>query len=212
MIASVVQSFSMSNVPFNAFDVVVVGMLGFGLFRGRKNGMSKEMIPMLKWVVLVLVSGSYYQTVAQIFMNAAGMGKLTSYILGYLILAALVYLIFSLIKNATAKKLETSNLFGNGEFYVGMPAGLIRFACILLACLALLNARHYSAVEIQVKNNYQQTWFGTDLFPDLPTLQKLVFEKSFTGPAIKKYLGSLFINTATPGGDKKPQPKITVGH
>jgi len=42
-----------NGMPFNWFDVFVVVLLGFGLFRGRRNGMSKELLPTLQWVVLV---------------------------------------------------------------------------------------------------------------------------------------------------------------
>ena len=42
MIAVATQSFALDQLPFGWFDVVLVAVLGFGLFRGRKNGMTKE--------------------------------------------------------------------------------------------------------------------------------------------------------------------------
>ena len=208
---------NVNSLPVNWFDAVVILVLVFGIYRGRKNGMSKEMIPALTWVTLFIVCGSYYKLVAQTFKNAAGLDDLTSFVLAYIGLAFIVYLIFSLIKNALAKKLETSNLFGNAEFYIGVPAGIIRFACILLTALALLNAKHYTAADIAAHNAFVNQNFGGDLFSvaDVHTIQEQVFKKSLTGPPIKKYLGPLFIDTTPPGGDKAPvkkQPVIQIGN
>jgi membrane protein required for colicin V production len=207
----------LNSLSVNWFDVVVILMLVFGIYRGRKNGMSKEMIPVLTWVTLFIVCGSYYKIVARTLKNAAGLGDLTSFVLAYIGLAVLVYLIFSLIKNALAKKLETSNLFGNAEFYLGMPAGMVRFACILLTALALLNAKHYTAGEIAAHDAFVNQNFGGDLFAvaDVHTIQEQVFKKSLTGPLIKKILGPLFIDTAPPGGDQKApvkKPVIQIGN
>ena len=38
---------------FNCFDLVLVALLAFGFWRGRKNGMTKEILPAIQWVVLV---------------------------------------------------------------------------------------------------------------------------------------------------------------
>ena len=53
MIAAAVAAPATNAMSFNWFDMVVVVVLGFGLFRGRRNGMSKELIPLLEWLVLV---------------------------------------------------------------------------------------------------------------------------------------------------------------
>jgi len=44
-------------------------MLIIGFFRGRKRGMSKELLPLLKWVSLVLVCGFWYQMAAELLVN-----------------------------------------------------------------------------------------------------------------------------------------------
>ena len=49
-----------NSLPVNWFDAVVVLVLGFGLFRGRKNGMSKEILPLFQWLAVILVSGLFY--------------------------------------------------------------------------------------------------------------------------------------------------------
>src|SRR5690242_21183065 len=47
-------------ISFNWFDLVVVVVLLFGLFRGRRNGMAKEILPLMQWLVLVPVCGLGY--------------------------------------------------------------------------------------------------------------------------------------------------------
>ena len=98
-----------------------------------------------------------------------------------------------------------SDIFGRGEYYLAMPACMVRFACILVSMLALLNARYYSPEEIANANQYQKENFNSDLFPTPQTLQYTIFEKSFTGPYIKQYLGFLLIKP-TPPRKEKPKP------
>jgi membrane protein required for colicin V production len=199
MFANILQSLTSDNVPVNWFDAVVVLMLGFGLFRGRKNGMSKELLPLFQWLAVILVSGLFYATVAQLLAKLVGLSPLLSNLLAYALLAVVVFLIFSLLKRTVGLRLFGSNLFGNAEYYLGMPAGLVRFACLLIFALAFLDARHYTAAQIEDSNKYQERWYGAHFFPDLYTVQSQVFEKSFTGPYIKKYLGVLLIEPTSSG-------------
>src|ERR1035438_6850503 len=53
-----------NGLPFNWFDMAVLVVLGFGLFRGRRNGMSKELLPLLQWLVMVTVCGLGYAMLA----------------------------------------------------------------------------------------------------------------------------------------------------
>lgn len=208
MIAAATKSAGF-QIPFGWFDVVLVGVLAFGLFRGRKNGMTKEMLPMFQWVAIVLVAGVGYEMFGQFFINSFGMDKLWAYILGYLSVALVVFFVFLLLKKLFQARLTGSNFFGNGEYYLGMISGLIRYFCILMFALALLNARFYTSAEIAAHNAYVNRWFGSDFFPDLRTVQTGVFKDSLTGPFIKDYLGVVLINSVAPsaqknGGAQKP--------
>lgn len=224
MIAAVTKSIAALNSPsFGWFDVVVILVLGFGLFRGRRNGIAKELVPTAMWITLVLVCGLCYSMAAQLFINAAGLGKVLSCILAYVILAVVVYVVFSLINRAVTAKLAASNVFGSGEFYLGMPAGMIRFACVLLAALALINAPVYSAADVAAHTAYVaqtygggQSGFSGDFFPSFQSIQEQIFKKSFAGPFITDYFGPVLINIGAPAakGQKQgaPQPKRPVIH
>jgi hypothetical protein len=190
-------------------------MLIMGLFLGRKHGMSKEVLPLLKWVSLVLVCGIWYPMAAQLLVNTAELGRVSSNIFGYLLLALAIFLVFAILKWLLASRRTENNLFGGGEYYLGMLSGMIRFACMLLAVLALLNAPYYTAAEIKKHDAYVKRWFGGGLysgnyFPSLHTVQEEVFSKSFTGPYIKDYLGPLLIEIAPPPPAAAPEKKPAV--
>ncbi len=206
MFANVIQSLTSD---LNWFDAVVVLVLGFGLFRGRRNGMSKEILPLFQWLGVILVSGLFYGTVTQLIAKMVKLDPLISNLVAYTTLAAVVFLFFSLINRTVGLKLFGSNLFGSAEYYIGMPSGMVRFGCILIFALAFLNARHYTAAQIEDSNKYQERWYGAHFFPDLYTVQSQVFEKSFTGPYIRKYLGVLLIEPTATGG-RQAVPDVPV--
>ncbi len=214
MIGAAIPKLALNNLPVNWFDGVVLGMLIIGLFRGRKLGMSKEVLPLLKWVSLVVVCGLWYPKAAQLLVNTAGLSKLPSCIFGYLLLAFAVSIVFVIIRRLMVSRLAENNLFGSGEYYLGMVSGMIQFACLLLAVLAFLNAPFYTAADIKQHDAYVKRWFGGgtysgDFFPSLQTIQDEVFTRSFTGPYIKDYLSPLLIETGPPP-KAKPAPKPAV--
>jgi uncharacterized membrane protein required for colicin V production len=214
MIGVAIPNLALDNLPVNWFDGVVAGMLIVGLFRGRKRGMSKEVLPLLKWVSLVLVCGLWYPMAAQLLVNTASLSQLPSCIFGYLLLAFVIVLVFMVPKWLLVNRKAGNTLFGGAEYYLGMLSGMIRFACMLLAVLALLNAPFYTAADIKTHDAYVKRWFGGGMysgnyFPSLQIVQEQVFIKSFTGPYIKDYLGTLLIETAPPPA-AKPEPKPAV--
>src|SRR5262245_20003215 len=145
----------LDNLPVNWFDILVLVMLFIGWHRGRKRGMSVEGITMLKWIVLIFAAGLAYQPMGQWLITVAPFSKLFAYIVCYLVAAGAVASLFLLIKRGTRGKMAGSDAFGRGEYYLGMPAGMVRFSCILIAGLALLNARQYRSEEIKGMQQFQ---------------------------------------------------------
>ena len=107
----------------------------------------------------------------------------------------MVKIFFSAIKKATGGKLVGSNVFGRAEYYLGMIAGAIRFACIMMAALALLNAPYYSPQEIAKSRAYQVDLYGSAFFPGLGSAQQAVFKDSMLGSAIKHYADFMLISS-----------------
>lgn len=217
MILAAIQS----KTWLNWFDVALVGVLAFGLWRGRKNGMSKELLPVSTWLGIVLAAGLGYAFVGDWMIQAGIIKKVFSgpnprtpgYITAYLLIAVLVWLAFYLLKKYLKPKLEGSNAFGALEYYLGMASGLIRYACMFLFALALLNAPSYSAEEISARKAYNNRWYGGgvsgyegNFIPELYEVQAGCFRNSLLGPFVKQALGGLFISTV---GSPKP-PAVSI--
>ncbi len=202
---------SPDKLPFNWFDFALVLVLLLGLQRGRKRGMSEELLTLLRWVALVLVCAFLYQPVGETLANSSRVfGLLSGYVIAYLFLALGVAIIFSLIKRAVGGKLTGSNVFGRGEYYLAMPAGMVRFACMLIAALALLNARLYAPQELRARLAYRQDLYGKDFFPGLDTAQQDVFKRSLTGPWIANNLSFLLIKPTPPAATEFKRKEIDL--
>jgi uncharacterized membrane protein required for colicin V production len=182
----------LDNLPINWFDFTILGVLGFGLFRGRKNGMTKEILPTAQWICIVVAAAFVYPLTIDFINSNCNLGKAWSASLGYLATALAIWLVFTIIKRGLAKRLEGSNVFGGSEYYLGMISGMVRYACILLFFVALSNAPHYSAADIAATAAYNKRWYGGGMYdgnyvPDFNNIQDAVFKKSFSGPYIKDY-------------------------
>lgn len=197
------------KLPFNWFDIVVLAVLMVGYSRGRKHGMSKELLQVMKWMTVVLVSAIGYEPLGVWLDSTVQLGALTSYLIAYCFVAVLVLLLFTLLNTSLGRKLEGSDTFGKSEFYLAMPAGMLRFACILVVLLALLNARHYHTAEIKDMQKFQNDNYGSEFFPTLSSIQIEVFEESFIGPQIKNYMGFLLIKPTFPGSQSQGGPTLT---
>jgi hypothetical protein len=186
-------------LPINWFDIVVLIVLFVGYLRGKKHGMSKELLLVVKWLALVLICAIAYEPLGLWLDSLLHVGKLTCFVLAYSLIAGVIVLLFVGLKETLGAKLAGSDAFGKGEFYLAMPAGILRFTCVLLAVLALLNARLYHTSEIKDMQKFQNDNYGSQFFPTLSSLQSDVFENSFTGPQIKKYMSFLLIKPTSPG-------------
>jgi len=185
----------MTNVPVNWFDFAVIIVIMLGVNRGRKNGMSQEMLVCLQWLGIVFAGAFLYRPMGEMLCQSSPVSHLFAYIMMYVAVAIGVKIIFSLFKKASGGKLVGSSVFGRAEYYLGMIAGAIRFACILIAALALLNAPYYSPMEVAKSKAYQVDLYGSAFFPGLGGAQQQIFKDSMMGSAIKHYCGFLLITS-----------------
>jgi uncharacterized membrane protein required for colicin V production len=190
---------SLDNLPFNWFDIGLMFLLLFGLQRGRRNGVSVELLGMLKWLAIVFGCAFAYEPVAGFITGSTTVFSVfAANLLSYAAAALLVTFLFSLMNKAAGGKLFGSDAFGRSEFYLGMVASMVKVTCITFALLALLNARYFSPAEVNAELKYQNEIYGSDFFPSLYSIQSQVFVKSFTGPWIKKQLSWLLIKPTVP--------------
>ena len=190
---------SLDQLPINLFDLILIAVLVAGLARGRKHGMSEELMSLLSWLAILFVCAAVYEPGGDFLRQSTSLfGRLSCYIVTYLGVMVAVLLLFAAVKRGLGGKLLGSDIFGRSEYYLGMVSGVVRFSCILLAGLALLNARYFSPIEVRAMEHFQDDVYGSNFFPTLHSLQATVFDKSLTGPWIKENLGFLLIKPTEP--------------
>jgi len=200
------SSFSLSWV-----DLLVAALLFVGVVRGRKRGMSEELLDIIKWVLILVTAAILYAPIGQFLNQVSFFSLLSCYVGVYALIVMLLMLLFSVIRRSVGDKLVGSDTFGNGEYYLGMAAGLFRYACIVLVGMAFLNARYYSPGEVQAQSKYQQDNFGSSFFLTLPDLQREVFVQSFTGRMAHEYLSVAMIRP-TAGSSKELNAGDSIAH
>ena len=196
--------------PINVFDFVLVGVLVAGVLRGRKHGMSEELLGVVNWLAVIVICAVAYEPLGRFFAsNSRVFSTLSCYLMAYVAVGLIVLIIFAGIKRGLGGKLLGSDIFGQAEYPLGMASGLVRFACILLAALALLNARLFTPAEVQAREKNQNELYGSNFFPGLHSLQSTVFEHSLTGPFIKEHLSFLLIKPTQPENKQIKQKEYT---
>jgi uncharacterized membrane protein required for colicin V production len=194
----VLSPMSLDKLPVNAFDCIVLAVLVIGLMRGRKHGMSEELIGLVKWLAVVIGCAFVYEPAGQWFASTSPFSLLASFIMVYVTVGLLILSLFAVCKYRLGGKLIGSDIFGRAEYYLGMGSGVVRISCMLLAFLALLNARYFSPMEVRAMVDFQNDVYGSNYFPTWHTAQEVVFEKSITGVWIKDHLGFFLIKPTQP--------------
>jgi uncharacterized membrane protein required for colicin V production len=202
---------SLDHLPVNAFDIILLAVLLAGLARGRKHGMSEELFSLIKWLVVVFACAALYDPVGTWFAQECYLSILSGYLIVYVGAALLILGAFALVKHSIGGKLLGSDIFGRAEYYLGMCSGVVRYSCIVLAVLALLNARYFTPKEVKAMTAFQQDVYGSEFFPTLHTAQATVFEQSLTGPWIKENLAFLLIRPTKPELKELHQKELDLG-
>jgi len=197
------------NTSFNVFDVVLPIVLILGILRGRKHGMSEELMSLIKWLAIVIGCAYVYEPAGTWLAQTSPFSLLASFMMVYITLGLVILGIFGLVKHRLGDKLVGSDIFGRSEYYLGMVSGLVRFACILMACLAVLNARYFSPQEVRAMEDFQNDVYGKNYFPTWHSAQAVVFENSVSGSWIKEHLGFFLIKPTKPE-DKSYHQKDAV--
>ena len=188
----------MSELPFNWIDLAIVAIIAVGVTRGRKRGMSEELLDVIKWVVILFACSRLYEPLGGMLSTSTVFSSLSCYVAVYAGIAMVIALIFSAIRKQIGAKLVGSDFFGQGEYYLGMVAGAFRYICIILVALAFLHARYYSPQELQAQAAQQERDFGSSFFPTFGTFQQTVFQRSFVGSHVQTFLGTFLIASTAP--------------
>ncbi len=173
----------------NFFDIIVAVMLIIGLMRGKKRGMSEELLDVFKWLLVVVAAAYSYKPMGDWVAGKAPIPTLIAYISCYLFTVMVITGVFATIKGKMGEKVFESDLFGRAEYPLGMLAGMVRYGCILMMLLAVLNAFKLDYTQVEIKRKAQEKDLGEGMaFPTLESLHQGIFANSLTGQFLKSRL------------------------
>jgi uncharacterized membrane protein required for colicin V production len=178
-------------------DLAIVAILFLGMVRGKKRGMSEELLDVIKWIIVVVAGAYLYEPLGGYLADVTPFSLLSCFITVYSLIILSVVLVFGSIKQAVGEKILESDAFGDAEYYLGIVAGFVRYACVLLVVMSLIHARHYTADEIAQNRKVQMDNFGM-VFYTLYEFQGDVFNESILGRSTKDYLSPYLIRSTSP--------------
>ncbi len=193
------------NIVPNWFDILALGLLIWGVVRGRKLGMSGELLPLLQWAVIVVVGAYAHAPLGQQLKALIPVSLTGCKVIAYIAIALVAASLTGILKAKMGEKLVSKDIFGSGEFYLGMGAGVVHHALILIAGLALLNSVSYSKAQVDAAAQKAQADFGSDFFGWVhpARIQHTAFRESIVGPQIRTHVGHLLIGPS-------PSPKVAA--
>lgn len=189
----------MKHLNLSVFDGFLLAFLAVGIVRGRKRGISEEILDLVQWIGIVVGAALAYPGIGSLLVNYAKFPAFLANTLGYIIAAATITFLFKNLKRGVGEKLVQGDVFGRFEFYLGMLAGLVRFFCIALFVLAIVHAKYSTPAERERMAKLQRDNFGSISFPTLDEMQYSVFYKSASGNMIRTNLSMLLIQPVPPG-------------
>src|SRR5712664_1338385 len=109
--------------PFiNWVDVLIVVLLLLGIVRGRRRGISEELLDVIKWAVIVVACAFFYEPAGVFLAQNSVFSLLSCYVATYALIALVILLVFSFLRRTVGQKPVSSDAFGPTEYYLGMAA------------------------------------------------------------------------------------------
>jgi uncharacterized membrane protein required for colicin V production len=196
------QARMLKSLNLSVFDLFFLVFLAIGILRGRKRGISEELLDLIQWIGVVVGAALAYPGIGGALITYAKFPTLLANLLGYIIAAATIVFLFKNLKRGIGEKLVQGDVFGRFEFYLGMVAGFVRFLCIAIFLLALLHAKYSTPQERERIAKLQRDNFGSISFPTFDEMQYSVFYKSASGNLIRTNFSLLLIRPVAPGPDR----------
>lgn len=190
----------MDTLNINAFDLFFFVIVVVGILRGKKRGISEELLDVAQWLAIVFVGAIAYRPVGTALVAYTKVPIMWGNIIAYIIIAAALFLLFNAIRRAVGEKLVHSDAFGRFEYYLGMLAGAVRFTCIVMFLISILHAKYTTPAERAAQKKMQQDNFGSITLPTLESLQESIFFESQVGSFIEKNIRWTMIEPVPPRG------------
>ena len=185
------------SISVNWFDGVVAVWLILGFYRGRKNGMSEELLLVFQWLAILWGCSQLYYPIGALIANNTPVPQYWGYVIGYVTVAILISAVVGRMKSIMGEKLVGSDLFGNYEYYLGMLAGIFRFFCMIVCLLAVLNFKVASQKDIEEAAKAQKQALEDIHLPTPSEIQRGMLFGSMTGRFVTHRFPELLIVTST---------------
>lgn len=192
------MKFTGASLPVSWVDFVTIIVLCIGFVRGRKRGLSEELLDTLQWLTIIVVGAFFYRQVGDMMNQRPVLSLVTYYVMSYILIALVLSMVFMFFKKRFGQKLVESDIFGRFEFYGGMAAGSLRWLCMYFFVLSVLHAPQYGAEELALRKKAVEYNFGSDFFPSVDKIQAEVFGISLTGKSAEEHLARFLIDPASP--------------
>ncbi|MGD0816088.1 MAG: CvpA family protein [Verrucomicrobiota bacterium] len=186
-------------MSYSYFDLIVIAWLLVGIMIGRRHGLTQELLPTLQWLCVVILAGLFYAPIGSfIQQNTNGaFSHVWANVTAYVLIGFGINLLFMWLKQSVGEKLTGSDLFGRSEYYLGMLAALVRFACMVVVLCALMHSRVYTTAELAETEKVQKKNFEDVRFPTYGSFQHSVLTESYTGRLIVDHLPMVLIASSS---------------
>jgi uncharacterized membrane protein required for colicin V production len=198
----------LKSLNVSVFDGFFLVFLIVGIFRGRKRGISEELLDVAQWVAIVVGAALAYPLLGGLLIKYAYFPPLLGNVFAYIIAALIIVFLFRVLKRGVGEKLVQGDVFGRFEFYLGMTAGFLRFLCIAIFVLAIIHAKYSTPAERERMAKLQRDNFGDISFPTFDEMQYSIFYKSASGNLLRTNVPVLLIQPVPPG---PVRPSNTIG-
>lgn len=125
------------------FDPILLGILGFGYWRGMHTGASNENFHVVKWFVICLAAAGLSGPLGHFMAKWVGRSPYAGAVFGYAIGGGVAFIVFAALEGFNVNSILGPEFFGKGETHVGGGLGLVKFLLILMVPLALLHGRRF---------------------------------------------------------------------
>lgn len=180
----------------NWFDWAALGWVLIGFVRGYQRGLSEEVLRILPWVLGILAAGFFHEKWGGELAGALGLGSIWSQAVVYAGIVAGCLLVFHGLRKWIGEKPVESGAFGWAERPLGMLGGALRYACMVVVLLALLNAPAYTGSELDaaLRVIHQP---GARLYASGAEAKAGIMLDSWLGRFAREHFGSLIIRSKT---------------
>lgn len=193
---------------FNWFDVCVLLAIGIGCWRGYHRGASEQLLPVVKWVAIVLIAAYTHRPLGFLLSRLSGLHMGVCHAAVYLAELTAILILFGWIGRTATDRIIAAQLFGKIEHYLGLLMGGLSAAAFMLLIVAVLNAFDMTPARLWLKANPDDPSFNALVYTVAERVEQDVVEQSVWGICLRRELGFLLATPVRVGTPPKTDGTI----